>query len=65
MSELYWIAYNQVDGCVEFSEGKPSWFNGNRCWAGSGKSGILSNNSVYDSYRGGPIQVYLSENDMY
>jgi hypothetical protein len=65
MSGVYWIAYNQVDDCVEFSEGKLHWYNGNRCWAGSGHSGIVHYNSVYSNYRGGPMQVYLTDDDMF
>ena len=60
----YWIAYNPVDDCVEYSEGKPSWDYGNRCWRGSGEEGILSHRSCYDTYRDfSPMQVWLSEND--
>ena len=61
--KLYWIAYNQCDGTVEYSEGEPHWYNGDRCWCGSGESGIVSYTSCYSGHRGGPMQVYLSDSD--
>lgn len=61
----YWIAYNRVDGCVEYCEGEMHWYNGNRCWDGRGERGIISSKSGWASHRGGPIQVWLSESDKY
>lgn len=60
----YWIAYNPVDDCVEYSEGKPSWDSGNRSWRGSGEEGILSYGSRYNNYKEfRPMKVWLTDID--
>lgn len=56
---IYWIAYNSYEGYVEWSKNEPSWDAGMRCWSASGPKGIL----FRSSYRGGPIQVYLTDKD--
>ena len=61
----YYIAYNMVDNCVEYCESNMHWDNGNRNWCGSGEYGMISDNSIWASYRGGPKEVYLSESDKY
>ena len=61
----YYIAYNPIDGCVEYVERNMCWDSGGRCWGGFGEHGFLRSDSGWASHRGGPMQVWLSESDKY
>lgn len=59
----YWIAYNPTDGTVEYVEKNMHWDNGGRCWGGLGEHGMIHPDSSWASYRGYPMQVWLSDRD--
>lgn len=61
---MYWIVYNQWDDCVEYCEGEPHWYNGNKCWGSSGKCGTISFRSCYSNHKSGPMRVYLTKDDV-
>lgn len=63
-SGMYYIVYNEWDDCVEYCKNEPHWNNGNKCWGCIGESGMISYKSCYSNHTGGPMLVYLTEEDM-